>query len=65
MDILSLSFEEPLMISIGERIVKLIPYKTPEPGNIKFGIVAPLSINIHREEIYKAIQTKQHLDEVE
>ncbi len=59
MDIMSLSFEEPLIISIKDKVVKLIPFKTPEPGNIKFGIEAPRSINVHREEIFQAIQSKQ------
>lgn len=58
MDIVSLSFEEPLIISINDQMVKLIPFKTPDPGNIKFGIDAPRSINIHREEIFQAIQSK-------
>lgn len=58
MEIISLSFEEPLMITIGEYVVQLIPFKTPEHGNIKFGIKAPRAVNIHREEIYKAIQSK-------
>jgi carbon storage regulator len=58
MEIMSLSFEEPLMITIGENIVQLIPFKTPEHGNIKFGINAPRTVNVHREEIYKAIQSK-------
>lgn len=59
MEIVSLTFEEPLIISVGHQHVKLIPFKTPEPGNIKFGIEAPRAISVHREEIFKAIQLKQ------
>ncbi len=59
MDIISLAFEEPMIITIDDIIVKLIPFKTTEPGNIKFGIEAPRSVNVHREEIFKAIQSKQ------
>lgn len=60
-----LSFEEPMIISMGDKIVKLIPFITPEHGNIKFGIVAPRSVNVHREEIFKAIQSKQLLSNVD
>ncbi len=59
MEIMSVSFEETLIIALGDTIVKLIPFKTPEHANIKFGIDAPRSVNIHREEIFKAIQSKQ------
>lgn len=59
MDILSLAFEEPLIITMDDIVVKLVPFKTTDLGNIKFGIEAPLSVNIHREEIFKAIQSKQ------
>lgn len=59
MDIISLAFEEPMIITIDNTIVRLISFKTMEPGNIKFGIDAPRSVNIHREEIFKAIQSKQ------
>jgi len=58
MDIVSLSFEESLIITINNQMVKLIPFKTPEHGNIKFGIDAPRSINVHREEVFHAIQSK-------
>lgn len=61
MDIFSLAFEEPMIITFGDTIVKLIPFKTTEPGNIKLGIEAPRSVNVHREEIFKAIQSK-HCD---
>lgn len=60
MDIVSLSFEEPLIIAIHDQVVKLIPFLTHEPGTIKFGIEAPRSINVHREEIFQAIQLKLH-----
>lgn len=58
MNIVSLSFEEPLIITIHDQVVKIIPFLPHEPGSIKFGIEAPRSINIHREEIFQAIQLK-------
>lgn len=60
MDIISLAFEEPLIIMINDTAVKLVPFITTEHGNIKFGIEAPRSVNVHREEIFKAIQSKQY-----
>ena len=64
MDILSVSFEEPLIIRIKDEIVRLVLFKTQENGNVKVGIQAPRSINVHREEVYQAIQSKQDsLDE--
>lgn len=59
MDIVTLSFDESLIINIGNTIVKLTPFITPEPGNVKFGVEAPRSINVHREEIFQAIQSKR------
>ena len=58
MNIVTISFEEPLVISINGEIVQLIAFKTPEHGNIKFGVQASRSINVHREEIYLAIKQK-------
>lgn len=58
MDIVSLSFEEPLIIAINHQQIRLVPFKTIEPGNVKFGIEAPKSISIHREEIFQAIQAR-------
>lgn len=65
MDILSLQFEEPLMIRINDTYVKILAFKTHEHGNIKFGVEAPRKINVHREEIYHAIQQKKSLESVE
>jgi carbon storage regulator len=61
MDIVSLEFEEPLMVKIGNTTVKILAFKTPEHGNIKFGVEAPRTINIHREEIFHAIKKKELL----
>ena len=65
MDIISLQFEEPLIISIGDTVVKILAFKTQEHGNIKFGVEAPRTINIHREEIFHAIKQKELLNTVE
>ena len=59
MNIVTISFEEPLIISVNGEIVQLIAFKTQEHGNVKFGVQAPRSIDVHREEIYHAIKQKQ------
>ncbi len=61
MDILSLPFEEPLTIEFKGERVQLVVFKTQEPGNIKFGIKAPRTINVHREEVYEAIKQKEEM----
>ncbi|MFA6303288.1 MAG: carbon storage regulator [Legionella sp.] len=65
MDIISLQFDEPLIIRIADATVKILAFKTQEHGNIKFGVDAPRSINVHREEIFHAIKQKQLLQAVE
>ncbi|KTD41413.1 carbon storage regulator [Legionella parisiensis] len=65
MDIISLQFEEPLMIHIGDVAIKILAFKTQEHGNIKFGVDAPRSVNVHREEIFHAIKQKKLLETVE
>lgn len=65
MDIISLEFEKPLMIRIGNTTVKVLAFKTAEHGNIKFGVDAPRSLNVHREEIFHAIKQKELLTAIE
>lgn len=60
MNIVSIPFEEPLIINIAGTLVQIIAFKTLEHGNIKFGVNAPRTIEVHREEIYHAIKQKQH-----
>ncbi|WP_133127225.1 carbon storage regulator [Legionella nagasakiensis] len=59
MYIITVPFEEPLIIDINGELVQIVAFKTQEHGNIKFGINAPRSINVHREEIYHAIKQKE------
>lgn len=59
MDIKTIAFEEPLIFSINGEIIQIVTFKTSEHGNIKFGIEAPRSIKVHREEIYHAIKQKE------
>jgi len=65
MDIISLQFEEPLSICIGDTVVKILAFKTQEHGNIKFGVDAPKSVNVHREEVFHAIKQKLLLTNIE
>jgi carbon storage regulator len=65
MDIINLQFEEPLIIRIADTVIKILAFKTQEHGNIKFGVDAPRSVNVHREEIYHAIKQKQLLEPIE
>lgn len=59
MNIVNISFEEPLILTINGEIVHVVAFKTAEHGNIKFGVEAPRSINVHREEVYLAIKRQQ------
>lgn len=63
MDIINLNFEEPLTLLINKQKIQLIAFKTSEPGNIKFGIDAPKTVQVHREEIYQAIQQKKNIND--
>jgi carbon storage regulator len=62
MDIINLQFEEPIIIRIADTVVKILAFKTQEHGNIKFGVEAPRTVNIHREEIFHAIKKKELLN---
>ena len=59
MNILTIPFEEPIILNINGETVKVVIFKTQEQGNVKFGIDAPRSVNVHREEIYLAIKQKE------
>lgn len=65
MNIVTIPFEEPLIITVNQEIVQLIAFKTNEHGNIKFGVEAPRSIHVHREEVYQAIKQKQQAEKME
>jgi carbon storage regulator len=65
MDIVLLPFEESLTIEVNGERIRVVTFKTQEHGNIKFGIDAPRSVNVHREEIYHAIKQKQLLEQIE
>ena len=65
MDIISLQFEETLIIRVADTVIKILAFKTQEHGNIKFGVDAPRTINVHREEIFHAIKQKERLNLVE
>lgn len=62
MNIVMLPFEESMVLTVNNEIVQIVAFKTLEHGNIKFGIDAPRSVNVHREEIYHAIKQKEELE---
>ena len=63
MDIINITFEEKLSLCIKGEIIQVVAFKMPEHGNIKFGVEAPRSVKVHREEIYQAIKMKEEQSE--
>ncbi|OGV40282.1 MAG: carbon storage regulator [Legionellales bacterium RIFCSPHIGHO2_12_FULL_42_9] len=59
MEIIVLKYEEPLRIKLNGELVEIIVFKTAEPGNVKFGINAPRTVTVNREEINLAIKRRQ------
>ncbi|MCH9756747.1 MAG: carbon storage regulator [Gammaproteobacteria bacterium] len=59
MDIVTINFEEPLILSVNNEAVRVVAFKTQEHGHIKFGVDAPRSIKVHREEVYLAIKKQE------
>ena len=59
MDIITVNFEEPLMLSVDGETVRVVAFKTQEHGHIKFGVDAPRCIKVHREEVYLAIKKQE------
>lgn len=63
MNILNVDFEDPLILCVNGEVIQLIAFRTPEHGNVKFGVEAPRSVKVHREEIYNAIKLKEQQTE--
>ena len=59
MEIITVNFEEPVLLSVNDQKVKVVAFKTQEHGHIKFGVDAPRSIKVHREEVYLAIKKQE------
>lgn len=62
MKIITISFEEPLFIELYGEKIDLRVFKTLESEQVKWGINAPRTVQVHREEVYKLIkqQTPSH-----
>lgn len=58
MDIIYLPFEQKLIVELKGEKVEILTFETLEHGNIKFGITAPRTISVHREEIHASIRSK-------
>jgi len=58
MEITHIEFEHQLILTIDNQKIRITPYLTDEPGNIKLGIDAAKGISVNREEIYKRKQEK-------
>ncbi|KTC86379.1 carbon storage regulator [Legionella drozanskii] len=53
MEIITLSFEETLVVQLNNQLVTILPKKGQQlQGDISFGIAAPKSISVDREEVY-------------
>ncbi len=56
MDIITINFEEKLVIDIRGQGVTLVAFQTLEPGNVKFGIDAPRSLRVNRQKIQNRLE---------
>ena len=59
MEIITVDFEEPVILTINNEVVRVVAFKTQEHGHIKFGVDAPRSVKVHREEVYLAIKKQE------
>lgn len=59
MDIITVSFEESLLIHINHEWVKFTTFKSTEPGHVKLGIEAPKTVSVHREEVHNLLHPAQ------
>ena len=59
MNIVTIDFEEPLILLVNNEAIRVVAFKTQEHGHIKFGVDAPRSIKVHREEVYLAIKKQE------
>ena len=65
MNIITVDFEEPLILTVNNEKVRVVAFKTQEHGHIKFGVDASRSVKIHREEVYLAIKKQEAQKEQE
>jgi len=47
------------MLSVDGKTARVVAFKTQEHGHIKFGVDAPRSLKVHREEVYLAIKKQE------
>lgn len=57
MELITVAYEERLIMELDGKKVSLTVFPFKEPGCFNFGIDAPRDITIHREEIYKKIKS--------
>lgn len=65
MEIRHIEFEHQLILTIDNHTIRITPFLTAEPGNIKLGIDAPYGVLVNREEIYKRKQEQQQPEQSE
>jgi len=53
MEIITVPFEIPLTIEINGEKIEINCFETIEHGNIKFGVNAPRSVKVDREEVHQ------------
>lgn len=61
MDIITIPFEKTFSLTVDGQHVKIVMFRTLEQGNIKFGIDAPRSLKVNREEVYLALLEEETL----
>lgn len=63
MEVTYIDFESPLILTINNQIVKIVLYASKEISSVQFGIDAPRTISVHREERYSSKKEQPKLEQ--
>ncbi len=59
MKVLTINFNEKIIVNRQGQLITLVPRETPHYGDISFAINAPRTVLVNREEVYRIKKGRQ------